>query len=125
MQVLQGVSVAWTMIVFSAASSASAPKLLEGQPSNDAAFGRWIIEFRNGVVEECEIRQDGSATVVEPLRASPGRVELGARSVVIRYDDDRVERCTPLGRRMIVEHWFPASAFPAGKAVLGVARRAK
>jgi hypothetical protein len=31
-----------------------------------AQFGRWDVEFANGVKQACEIRDDGTASVVEP-----------------------------------------------------------
>jgi hypothetical protein len=44
---------------------------------------------------------------------------------VIVCDDDRVERWTAVGQRMVVEHWFPAAQFPSGTPVLGIAEWAK
>jgi hypothetical protein len=86
--------------------------------------GLWRVEFENGVVESCEVRKDGSATVVEPLRSSRGKATVNARGVVVIVcEDDRTERWSPDGKRMKVEHWFPSSQYPAGKAVNGIARR--
>jgi hypothetical protein len=87
--------------------------------------GKWTIEFTNGVVENCVIRRDESITVVEPLRSSAGRASIRDGSVVMTCDDDRVERWTEVGERMVVEHWFPAAQFPSGTPVLGIAERAK
>ncbi|MEX2121349.1 MAG: ankyrin repeat domain-containing protein [Pirellulales bacterium] len=86
--------------------------------------GRWVIEFANGVVETCEIRSDGTAAVAEPNRNSGGRVASGEGAVVIAFDDDRVERWTPIGQRIVVEHWYPADNFPCATPVLGIAHRA-
>jgi hypothetical protein len=87
-----------------------------------AAFkGKWNVEFSNGVKEVCQIRTDGSASVAEPLRASNGKVEIKDGWVVIVYQDDRAERWTPVGKRMVVEHWYPSARFPSGTPVRGIA----
>jgi hypothetical protein len=87
-----------------------------------AAFkGEWKVEFTNGVKEVCQIRKDQTASVAEPLRTSNGKVEVKDGSVVIAYQDDRVERWTPVGKRMVVEHWYPGARFPSGTPVLGIA----
>jgi hypothetical protein len=86
--------------------------------------GKWRVVFDNGVVETCEVRRDGSATVAEPLRSSRGKAKAGAKGVVVIVcDDDRTERWTPDGKRMVVEHFFPGSQYPGGKSVRGVAKR--
>ena len=87
-----------------------------------AAFkGKWNVEFTNGVKEVCQIRTDRTASVAEPLRTSSGKVEIKDGSVVIVYQDDRVERWTPVGKRMVVEHWYPSARFPSGTPVRGIA----
>ena len=86
---------------------------------------RWSVEFANGVKEHCELRQDGTASVTEPLRTSAGKLESGNGSIVVRFEDDRVERWTPVGGRMVVEHWFPGSAYPCGKPVFGIGEDAR
>jgi hypothetical protein len=97
-----------------------------GDDALEAALpvGRWNVAFANGVVEECRVGDGGEASVQEPLRASPGRAVVKGDSVVITFDDDRVERWTPAGKRFLVEHWFPGSRFPAAIPVRGVAERA-
>ncbi len=50
-----------------------------------------------------------------------GKAEVKDGSVVIVYQDDRVERWTPVGKRMVVEHWYPGAQFPSGTPVLGIA----
>jgi hypothetical protein len=91
-----------------------------------AAFkGKWNVEFTNGVKEVGQIRRDRTASVAEPLRTSSGKVEIKDGSVVIVYQDDRVERWTPVGKRMIVEHWYPGARFPSGTPVLGIADGAR
>jgi hypothetical protein len=86
--------------------------------------GRWKVVFTNGVVETCTIQKDGKASVVEPKRSSGGKVSLEGGAAVLVFTDDRVERWTLVGRRMEVEHWFPAARFPKGAPVRGRAERA-
>jgi len=62
-------------------------------------------------------------SVSEPRRSSRGKAEAKDGAVVVPFEDDRVERWTPVGERFVVEHWFPASAYPAGARVLGIAKR--
>ena len=91
-----------------------------------AAFkGKWNVEFTNGVKEMCQIREDRTASVAEPLRTSDGKVEIQDGSVVIVYQDDQVERWTPVGKRMVVQHWHPGAPFPSGTPVLGIADGAR
>jgi hypothetical protein len=92
-------------------------------PQAGPLAGRWVVEFANGVAEECEIGQDGTVSVAEPRRSSAGKVTARDGAVVVAYDDDRVERWTPVGGKAVVEHWYPGSAFPSGAPVLGIARR--
>jgi hypothetical protein len=91
--------------------------------ATDLPVGRWRVEFANGVVQNCEIHKNGTIAVVEPHRNSPGRATIRDGSVVIVCEDDRAERWTWKGHRLVVEHWYPVSAYPAGKSVLGVAER--
>jgi hypothetical protein len=95
------------------------------RPKAALPVGRWHVQFANGVQQVCEIRKDRSASVVEPLRASTGKVELKGGAAVIRYKDDRVERWRRVGRKMVVEHWFPGRRFPAGTPVRGLAKPAR
>jgi hypothetical protein len=92
-------------------------------PADGLPVGRWSVEFANGVKETCEISKDGMAFVAEPLRKSKGKAEVKDGSVVIVFEDDRVERWTPVGRRMVVEHWHPGAPYPSGTPVLGIAER--
>ena len=74
--------------------------------------GRWTVEFANGVTEVCSIGNGGEASVEETQRRSHGMAVVKADSVVITFNDDRVERWTPVGKHFVVEHWFPGSGFP-------------
>jgi hypothetical protein len=85
--------------------------------------GKWRVEFAEGSVETCEIRNDGTASVAEPSRTSGGKMIVQNGYVLIFYDDDRVERWTAVGQRQVVEHWFPASQFSMAKPVVGIAER--
>jgi hypothetical protein len=92
-----------------------------------AVKGKWNVEFTNGVTEVCDIFDfdGGHATVVEPRRRSRGTVVVKGGSVVITFHDDRVERWTAVGKRFVVEHWFPGSSFPTTQPVLGIAERTR
>ena len=95
------------------------------QPVDDALVGQWTVEFVNGVSQTCEIREDRTASVIEPRRTSAGNAALKDNSVVITFKDDVVERWTPVGKRFVVEFWFPGSGFPTASPLLGIADRAK
>lgn len=94
-------------------------------PPKMTEAGKWKVEFANGVIETCQIREDRTASVVEPLRNSTGTVEARGDSFVIAFADDRAKRWTPVGKKFVVEHWFPASRVPVATPVLGIAERAQ
>jgi hypothetical protein len=78
------------------------------------------------VTEVCDIGKDGTASVVEPVLISGGKAVVNGSSVRMVFENGRVQRWTPVGKRFVVEHWFPGSQFPtATPGVLGVAERAK
>jgi hypothetical protein len=109
-------------LALSAAGDPPAPPVKN--PSPDARFvGRWMLTFSNGVIESCEVHNDGSASESETLRSSEGKVSQQGGVIVVTFADDRVERWTAVGKRMVVEHWFPAAAYPAGEKVVGIADR--
>ena len=89
--------------------------------------GHWNVEFANGVRQVHELRSDYTATVKARNWSSRGRVQFqfDGKSVTITYRDNRVERWTPVGNQMVVEHWFPASRLPKTAPVLGIGERAK
>ena len=104
-------------------------------PPLPATFvGKWSIEFANGVEESCEIRADGTASVVEPRRSSKGLAAFQGKALVVAFDDDRVERWSLVGKRMVVEHWPqsnplwaghpPLRPVPTSVPVLGIGGRA-
>jgi hypothetical protein len=121
-----------TRILFMAGTLAVAANVAADQPlhppvptATSVPTGLWSIEFANGVNEACVIRADGTASVLEEKRKADGKAEVKSGAVVIVFEDDRIERWTPVGRQMVVEHWFPASAFPAGPSVLGIGKRSR
>jgi hypothetical protein len=91
----------------------------------DLPVGRWSVAFANGVTEVCDIGNGGEASVEEPRRRANGTAVVEGGSVVITFNDDRVERWTPVGRRFVVEHWYPASRLPTATPVLGIGERAE
>lgn len=105
------------------------PAADESGPRNPPAaalpIGKWHVEFTNAVTEECDIFDfDGGHVIVdEPRRKSRGIVTVQGGSVVMTFHDDRIERWTPVGRRFVVEHWFPGSRLPTAAPVLGIAER--
>ena len=94
-------------------------------PEAALPIGKWKVEFSNGVTEVCQIGNGGESTVEEPRRRSNGMAEVKGGSVVITFNDNRVERWTPVGKRYVVEHWFPASQVPVTTPVLGIAEAAQ
>jgi RNA polymerase sigma factor (sigma-70 family) len=87
--------------------------------------GRWKVAFANGVNQTCEVTADGTASVVEPRRTAKGKVTVQGATFVVVFEDDRVERWTPVGDRLVVEHWFPGSEWKTATPVLGIADRAR
>jgi hypothetical protein len=100
---------------------AVSPKADGEPPAQNLPVGTWTIEFANGSVVTCEIKKDNTASVVELRRTASGKVAVKDGSFVIAYDDDRLERWTPVGKRMVVEHWYPSSQVPVVTPVLGIA----
>jgi hypothetical protein len=108
-----------------AQAGARAPAPLPNPRGGPLPVGKWKVAFVNGVIQACEVRKDGTASVVEPLRASSGKAAVRGGAAVLTFADDRVERWSRVGQRFLVEHWFPGSRFPAGPPVLGIAERVR
>lgn len=92
--------------------------------AGDAAVisaGRWDVKFENGVVEWCTIGKDRTATVQETHRKSAGKSIVANGVLLIVYEDDRVERWTPVGRKAVVEHWGSSAEYPREEPVMGIA----
>jgi hypothetical protein len=107
-------SASLVLFVFALASAGNAPA-----PERGLLAGEWSVEFANGVVETCAIRKDGTASESKSHRKSDGKAVDKDGAIVITFDDDRTERWTPVGKRMVVDHWYPSSQYPCGKPVLG------
>ena len=104
-----------------------APAPLELAPRAEAELpvGTWTAEYANGVTEVCEVGKDGTAAAIEPVRIS-GKAAVSGGTVVMVFENGRVQRWTPVGKRFVVEHWFPGSQFPTTAAgTHGTAERAK
>ena len=112
-----------TTTVWSAEFSRVEIEGAQAAPAPDAGLpvGRWSVEFADGSIEACEIRADGTASVSEPERSSTGKAKLQDCGLVLVFNDDRTERWTAVGKRFVVEHWFPASRLPPVTPVLGIA----
>jgi hypothetical protein len=95
------------------------------QPANPVPQGKWAVAFSNGVAEVCDFFPfDGPHVLVEePRRRALGSVAVAGGSVLLTFQDDRVERWTPVGQRYVVEHLFPGSRMPQVAPVLGIAER--
>jgi hypothetical protein len=91
-------------------------------PAPVGPVGKWRVTFANGVVETCTFEQ-GTATESEPLRQSTGTPAAQDGAFVIAFGDDRTERWTAVGNKWVVEHWFPSATYPAGRPVVGIAKR--
>jgi hypothetical protein len=116
--------IAFATLALAVSAAGDPPAPPAKNPGSDAKYvGRWMVTFSNGVIESCEVRDDGNASESETLRSSEGKVSQQAGAVVITFADDRVERWTAVGKRMVVEHWCPAAAYPAGDKVVGIADR--
>ena len=102
-----------------------AEQIAQAVVARSLPVGTWNVEFANGVTEVCWIGNDGTASVDEPRRRSGGKAVVQGRSAVVTFDDDRLERWTWEGGRLVVEHWFPSSQFPTATPVVGVAKRTR
>lgn len=109
----------------SGGASSTVANNTDSQPVDDALVGQWTVDFANGVSQTCKIREDGTASVIEPRRTADGNAAFKENSVTITFKDDVVERWTPVGKRFVVEFWYPGSGFPTASPLLGVADRAK
>lgn len=85
--------------------------------------GHWRAEFANGIVQTYTLSADGSATVDAGAWHDTGTVEKGNGYFIVRFSEDRAERWTRVGGRMVIEHWFPASRLPTEPPVLGIAEQ--
>ena len=85
---------------------------------------RWSVEFANAVTQVCEMREDGTASVVElALPKYSGKVIDKDGPVLVEYTGDRTQRFTPVGAQMVVEHWWPGAEKGTDRPILGIAER--
>ena len=87
--------------------------------------GKWRVEYVNGVTEVCEFQDDGTPTVVEPVRIAGRKASVSGGSVVMTFQNGRFQRWTRVGKRFAVEHWFPGSRHDATCGTRGIAERAQ
>lgn len=85
--------------------------------------GIWWTRFSNGVNQRNTMRQADCRGGNDHGWSSQGNLDHDAGRIIVTYDDDRLERWTPVGHRMVVEHWHPASAYPDAKPIVGIAER--
>jgi hypothetical protein len=91
------------------------------QSEQTLPVGTWSVEFANGAVEKAEIKKDGTATVSEPARSSGGKVTAVPGAFLFVCAGGRIERWTPIGKRMVVEHWASVDQMTNGAPVKGIA----
>jgi hypothetical protein len=121
---LKGLFIVYTILMFAPPARANRPAPKAKNLGTLHQFvGKWAVTFANGVVETCDVRADWTACESEPKRSAKGKAEVKGGALVIAFADDRVERWTAVDERMVVEHWFPAKAYPEGARVLGIADR--
>ena len=83
--------------------------------------GKWRVEYASGVTEACMVNKEGWAIVTEPVRIV-GRAAVSGNSILLLFENGRAQRWTPVGKRFVVEHWFPGDKFPTMAAsTLGIA----
>ena len=83
-------------------------------------IGKWLIAFNNDVVEDVEVRSNGTASVTEAKRKSEGIVSYNEGVVTITFDDGRLERWTedaasPMTK---VQHWVSKDQV-TGEGIIG------
>ena len=94
---------------------------LNGARGAQALAGTWVVSYGNGARRTYDVTADGTVRLREEGRT--GQLQHGD-DLVLRFDDGKVERWTPARGRLLVEHWDPASRFPAQPpTVLGVGVR--
>jgi hypothetical protein len=101
----------WTAIDFAAVPA----------PPPTVTTEHWQAKFANGIEQVYVLSSDGTATVSSSLWQDTGTIERGEGYLIIRFSQDRAERWTAVGEKMVIEHWFPASRLPTQAPVLGIA----
>jgi hypothetical protein len=88
-------------------------------------LGKWQMSNAQGVLGTYDFRIDGTVFWSEKSRQATGKAIVKDGAVIVIYKDDRTERLTLSGERMIVEHWFPSSKYPVSFPLFAYAERIK
>ena len=100
------------------------PTGVDPWPQDAPAWGgTWWTRFDNGVSQRMVLAGNTCRGGNNHGWSSKGKLDHDDGRIIITYEDDRLERWTPIGHRMVVEHWHPASAYPDTKPVVGIAER--
>jgi hypothetical protein len=81
--------------------------------------GTWEVDYCNGVRRTYTIAADG----VVHFREENKRGALGGGLLDLR--DNNIEVVTPVGARLLIEHYHPKETYPKGPPILGIANRAR
>lgn len=109
--------------VFQAPMQAGPPPLpvVKSEATAKLPAGKWRVEYANGITEVFEINKRGEAAVVDPVRIG-GKAAVSGSAILLLFENGRAQRWTPVGKRFVVEHWFPGDKLPTTTAsTLGVA----
>jgi hypothetical protein len=88
--------------------------------------GNWAVEFENGVTGTYEFSPGGIVKWTQESRTATGTLKRSGGSFIVEYEDDRLERITPSGQRLLVQHWCPIATYPQSPPLAkGVALRAR
>ena len=110
-------AVAATLVALSANGSAKdAPKI-------KIPVGVFQVSFMNGVAETCEFLEDATVKVTQENRTAIGRAEVNEDHILVRYEDDRIERWSIMDGAYFVTHWHPISSWPDQANVMGLAEK--
>src|SRR5258706_1428211 len=82
-----------------------------------AYLGKWKIRYTSNVHKTYVINRTGSVEWTEESRT--GKLNGG----LLEFDDGRLERITPVGDRLLVEHWTVKGSYPNEFPILGIAIR--
>lgn len=96
-----------------------------GETAAEKPSGKWRVEYANGITEVCTVNKEGGAVVTDPVRIV-GRAAASGNAILFLFENGRAQRRTPIGKRFVVEHWFPGDKFPTTAAsTLGIAEPAQ
>jgi RNA polymerase sigma factor (sigma-70 family) len=96
--------------------------LREGEPQTATLpVGRWHLEFSNGEKTICEIGKNGIA--VRGDKKIDGRAAVKGGVTIIVFRDEQILRWTPVGQKMVVEHWANSTHYQSIRPTLGIAER--